>query len=249
MPFHCRLPALTLLCAAALHPAAALAQWSGSVSAVSEYRYRGTALSDGKPSLQAGVAYDAGAGWYAGGFAAATRLAGRGGAQLLAYGGRAGRLANGMSWDAGLSAVRLTRDGHGNGRDYGQDYGNYEELYAGLSRGGAGGGVTARASWSPRYGASEARTLYCEVDAGIALLDEVDAFVHAGTLRALSGRRPPQRADLRIGLSARFGAFGVQLAWLRDNHRPAYFQSSAGAYGYARQPSPQAVIVSVSRGF
>jgi uncharacterized protein (TIGR02001 family) len=241
MPFRRRCHSLTLFCAVALQPAIACAQWSGSVTAVSEYRYRGTSFSDGKPSVQAGLAYDAGGGWYAGGFGASTRLAGRGGAQLLAYGGRAGRLANGMSWDAGISTVRVTRDVVG--------YGRYEELYAGLSRGGADGGVTARASWSPRYAGGEARTLYCEVDASTALFGRVDAFLHAGTLRTLSGPRPPQRTDLRVGLSARFGAFGLQVAYLRDNHRPAYTSSYATPYPYGPQPSPHAVVVSVSRGF
>ncbi|GGX89347.1 TorF family putative porin [Pseudoduganella dura] len=213
------------------YPATAFAQWSGSITAASEYRYRGTDFSDGKPSLQAGVAYDAGSGWYAGGFGASTRLADRGGTQLLAYGGYARRLANGLAWDAGISTVQVTQD----------EYGSYQELYAGLSRGGANGGVSARMSWSPRYAGGEARTLYCELDASTALSGKVDAFFHAGTLRTLSGPRPPQRADLRAGVAARFGAFGLQVAYVRNNHRPAY--------RYAPAPSPHAVIVSVSQGF
>jgi uncharacterized protein (TIGR02001 family) len=225
-------PALiALLGVAALYPAAAFAQWSGSVSAVSEYRYRGVDLSDGKASLQAGAAYDASGGWYAGGFAASTRLAGRGGTQLVAYGGFARRLPGGLAWDVGVSTVRVTQD----------EYGAYQELYAGLSRGSADGGISARLSWSPRYAGGETRTLYCELDASTALAGRLDVFVHAGTLRTLSGPRLAQRSDLRAGVSARFGATGLQVAYLRNKHR--------ASYRYGPQPSPHAVSISVSRVF
>lgn len=242
---------ISLLCAAALQPATAFAQWSGSVAAASEYRYRGIDLSEGKPSVQAGAAYDAG-GWYAGGFAAGTRLNGRRGAQVLAYAGHAQRLANGLAWDAGINVVRGRRT----------VYGNYNELYAGVSRGGTDGSMSGRLSWSPRYGTGDARTLYGEIDAGTALGETFDAFLHVGTLRTLSGPRPPQRSDLRAGIAARLGAFGVQLAYARNNHRayayadpgsipypPAYPPVSAPAYGQGPQPSRHALILSVSMGF
>jgi uncharacterized protein (TIGR02001 family) len=221
-----------------LHPRTAFAQWSGSVAAMSEYRFRGSDLSDGKPSVQAGLAFDAQGGWYAGAFGAYTRLAGRGGAQTVAYAGHARQLANGLAVDAGVSVARATQDA----------YGDYRELYAGVSRAGASGGLSARVSWSPRYryAGSEARTLYGEIDASTALSDRFDAFIHAGTLRTLSGPRPPQRSDLRAGISMRAGAFGLQLAYLRNNHRAAYYPST---YGYGPEPSRHAVVVSVSRGF
>lgn len=225
-----------LLCGALLHPAVAFAQWSGSLTAMSEYRYRGTDFSEGKPSVQAGVAYD-GDGWYAGGFAAGTRAYGRRGAQLLAYAGHARRLASGMAWDAGISTVRTTNGG----------YGNYHELYAGVARGGAAGSASARVSWSPRYAGGDARTLYGEVDAGTAVTERVDAFFHAGLLRTLSGPRAPQRADVRAGLSARLGTFGAQVAYVRNNHRAGYTGPYAGYYG--PPPPRHAVILSVSRGF
>lgn len=230
-------PLVLVLGALAMHPAA-FAQWSGSVTAVSEYRYRGMDFSDGKPSVQGGVAYDGSGGWYAGAFGAMTRLNGRRGAQVVAYGGRARRLDNGLAWDAGFSAVHGTQQG----------YGDYQELYAGLSHAGTDGGMSARLSWSPRYYGSEARTLYGEIDASTALAAGIDVFIHIGTLHTLSGPRQPQRADLRTGLSGRIGAFGVQVAWVRNNHRAAPYRS-ADPYGYDARPSRQALVVSVSRGF
>jgi hypothetical protein len=79
------------------------------------------------------------------------------------------------------------------------------------------------------------------IDASTALAGRVDAFIHAGTLRTLSGPRLPQRSDLRAGVSARFGAMGLQVAYVRNNHR--------AAYQYGPQPSAHAVLVSVSQGF
>jgi len=64
-------PAPALLAAAALLPTlspAAAQVVSGEAGIVSDYRYRGVSLSNGKPALQAGVELDGGAGFYLGGF-------------------------------------------------------------------------------------------------------------------------------------------------------------------------------------
>ena len=54
-------------CALALLIASpACAQVSGSVTLLSDFRYRGTSLSDGLPTVQATVAVDRGDGWYGG---------------------------------------------------------------------------------------------------------------------------------------------------------------------------------------
>lgn len=226
-----RVPALILVTVAtALCSSAALAQWSGSVNAMSEYRYRGAAFSEGKPSVQAGVAYDGDGGWYVGGFGARTRLAGRYGTHLVAYGGYARRLQDGLAWDAGISTSSFTR----------AEFGSYRELYAGLSSTGARGGMSARLSWSPRYYGDDTRTLYAEFDASTPLGERFDLFVHAGTLRTLSGPRPPQRSDVRAGVSARFGNVSAQLA---------YERGSRVAYRYGPDATSHALIASVGYGF
>jgi uncharacterized protein (TIGR02001 family) len=63
--------AALLLCAAAQ---SATAQLSGTLSAVSDYRYRGVTFSDRRPAAQAGLAYDDPSGWYAGAFGSTVRL-------------------------------------------------------------------------------------------------------------------------------------------------------------------------------
>src|SRR5262245_12059716 len=42
------------------------AELSATISAVSDYRYRGITFSDGGPAVQAGLTYDDPTGWYAG---------------------------------------------------------------------------------------------------------------------------------------------------------------------------------------
>lgn len=61
--------ALILAAAPALAAAEeAASPWSGSLAAVSDYRYRGYSLSDEQPALQAELTYTTGGGWYADAF-------------------------------------------------------------------------------------------------------------------------------------------------------------------------------------
>src|SRR6266508_589758 len=59
----------------ALFASVAAAQISGTVNLVSDYRYRGTSLSDDKPAAQLGLTYDDASGWYAGLSASTVRYA------------------------------------------------------------------------------------------------------------------------------------------------------------------------------
>src|SRR5438552_816935 len=66
-----RAVATLALCACA---GSAAAQLSGTLSGVSDYRYRGNTLTHRLPAAQAGVAYDNPHGWYAGAFGSTVRL-------------------------------------------------------------------------------------------------------------------------------------------------------------------------------
>src|SRR5574337_1016402 len=103
----------------------AWAQLSGSLGIVSDYRYRGVSLSDGKPAAQLGVAYDGAGGWYAGAFASTADFGrpARADVQLLPYAGYADSLFPGLAWAVGLSYAAFLRS---------HDY-DYPELYWGLA--------------------------------------------------------------------------------------------------------------------
>src|SRR5262245_32129023 len=90
--------AALLLCVAAQE---APAQLSGTLTGVTDYRYRGVTFSDRRPAAQAGLTYDDPSGWYAGAFGSTLRLhpPGRPDSrfQSIVYGGYAMRLDSGVS--------------------------------------------------------------------------------------------------------------------------------------------------------
>ena len=97
------------------------AQVSGSLTLVSDYRYRGVSLSDEQPATQASVAYDHSSGWYAGVFGSTVDLASqsRRDLQLLSYVGYARRAHPGLSWEVGAGYSAFAGAG---GYDYPEVY-------------------------------------------------------------------------------------------------------------------------------
>jgi uncharacterized protein (TIGR02001 family) len=196
--------ALPAVLAAAAPPARA--QWSASVSAMSDYRFRGVSLSDHKPDLRAGIAYDGRAGWYGGAALTRVELGPEGArAQLLGYAGLSRRWSADWAWDAGITATHFVADA---------DY-DYAELYAGV----LGRNLQARVYASPTYFGRHSRSLYAELDAQWPLSRWWSAQAHAGRLAA-SGRG--QRSDWRVGLRRGFDAAQVQLDWSSAGHGGPY---------------------------
>jgi uncharacterized protein (TIGR02001 family) len=183
------------------------AQTSGNLQLVSEYAVRGISLSAGHPAVQLRIDHDIEDGWYAGGFASPATLGGRSQAQLIFYGGRAGRLASGLSWDAGISRTAFLRD-----RGY-----DYTEFHAGLALDRA----SVRLFLSPAYYGEE-RTAYLDLNAFHPLDDRLRLTFHAGVLHTFGAYAGPRdRTDLRIGLASTFGDCTVQVGWqalLRAEH-------------------------------
>ncbi len=234
---------LLLGLACALSAPAALAQISGSLAVLSDYRLRGLSLSDGRAAPQLTLNYDSDAGWYAGAMASHATLEGTGSAQLVAYGGYARRLAGGLGWEAGAAQSVFTR----------ASAANYVEAYAGLS----GEQVSARLYYSPRYFGRPVQTLYAEANGFLRLGDALRLVGHAGLLHAWggddqAGALPGQRADYRLGLAAQFGAIDLQLARVT---RAAYRAPDYAGYpSYAGDPPyrgrrPRAFVLSAAYSF
>ncbi len=188
---------LSLACAGA----PACAQTSGNLTLVSEYTVRGISLGAGRPAVQLRIDHDAPGGWYAGGFVSPAVLAGPDGnreqAELIVYGGRAGRLPSGLSWDAGISRASFTRDG---------GYG-YTELHAGLALDRA----SLRLFLSPAYYGDEG-SAYLDLNAFHPLDDKLRLNFHAGVLHIFGySGEAGNRADLRVALAATLGDCTLQL--------------------------------------
>ena len=177
---------------------AAHAQVSGSVGAVSDYRYRGYSLSAGDPTLQAGIAWDGASGAYAGLFASGVRHGGSGDTLWIPYAGYARRDRQGRSWDIGVRYSHFADAG----------YFDYPELHVGVSF----RHVALRVHYAHEYfgGASSA---YVGIDGDVPLAERLRLLLHAGAAHALDGGGEGSRDDARIGLSWTSRACDVTMTW------------------------------------
>lgn len=213
----------------------ACAQVSGSFALVSDYRFRGVSLSDGRPAAQLGVAYDHADGWYAGAFASSVRFGPRAGpdAQVLSYFGYARRLRSGLSWDLGAGYAAFT------GRfDY-----DYPEFHVGLASERLG----ARISYAPRYFGEDAAVVYAQVDGAHELSERLRLLGHLGWTRrddagATGFRWRQPRLDARIGIGLTLRGCDLQLAWVTG-------RGEAGRSAAAGRSDRSTWVVSVSRAW
>jgi uncharacterized protein (TIGR02001 family) len=193
--------------AAMLLAGPALAQWSGSVGADSDYRFRGESLGGGRPTLRLGANYDAAGGWYAGASATQTQLTpGERYAQVLAYVGHVHRLGPAASVEVGLTRSVFVKE-----RGY-----DFAEAYAGLLL----SSVSVRLALSPDYFGQHMRTAYLDGNASLPLAGRARVLAHAGVLVPLSNAPSPAapdahraRADLRTGVAWDIGSVGLELTW------------------------------------
>ena len=207
---------------ALLIAAPACAQVSGSVSVLSDYRYRGASLSDGRPALQVQAGYDFAHGVYAGLLLASVRVEEGGGteAMAVAYVGRTGPLPRDWHWDAGAQYAAFLRS-----HEY--DHG---ELYAGIGTRNAG----VRLHYADAY-FGRGPAWYAEWDARHAMSDRWHLVAHAGMTWIDQGRTSHRLGDWTVGLGMTLGEHEVQLLWNGADGSPHY--RSIPGYGEHDGPS------------
>jgi uncharacterized protein (TIGR02001 family) len=112
--------------------AAAQAELTGTVTAVSDYDFRGQSLSAKDPALQGSIDWAAASGFYVGAWASNIDFGDGydGDIELDLYGGFAGEIEGGMGWDVGLVWYTYPGSSSSNTRSKIEDY---PELYAGIS--------------------------------------------------------------------------------------------------------------------
>jgi uncharacterized protein (TIGR02001 family) len=231
--------AALVLCACA---SGAAAQLSGTLTGVSDYRYRGSTLTDKRPAAQVGFAYDDPKGWYAGVFGSTVRLKPPGGPssyfQAIAYGGYATHVTEGLSVEVGGDYAAFAEA---------SDL-NYGEVFLGA----ATDSVNARVYYSPRYFGESSSAAYGEINATQPLVDRVRLFLHGGYLNyryeSPYGLVPPhnegtQRVfDGRVGVRIDFDPFQLEIAWVGvSNHVATYLITGT--------TSPNGVVASLSLSF
>lgn len=204
---------------------------SGSVSAVSNYRYRGVSLSHNDPAAQVALAYDDPLGWYAGAFASTVRLGepASSEAQGIAFAGYARTTPMGATFEGGVVYSGFTGP-----RSYA-----YLDLLAGVTY----DRVSARVHYSPNYYGRGADAVYGEIDAAYRLREHVQLSAHAGALwtnaRDVYGGTLDPVFDARVGFVFDFERFNVQVSWVGIS------QASLG-YGITGVRSRNGPVASVS---
>ena len=176
-----------------------------SLTAESDFIFRGVSLTDGKPTASASLDYDSPDGWYAGGSATAVELySSKRQAALFGYFGYAQRTVSGLSWEIGATGAHFAADSR-------YDYG---EAFAGF----IAQGWNARVYLSPSYFGSGVRTLYAELNGAAPLAGSWRLFAHVGALSPISGGEATDsrraRFDARLGVSTTIGPAEWRFAWV-----------------------------------
>jgi uncharacterized protein (TIGR02001 family) len=194
----------------------ASAQVSGSLSLVSDYRFRGESLSDEQPAAQLSVAYDHPSGWYAGAFGSTIQLANQSNRnlQVLSYAGYARRAASGLSWELGADYSVFSGL---------SDY-DYAEVYSGI----ASDNVSGRIYYAPDYFGQGAGTVYAELNGARRFQNRLRLLGHIGVLRHSSANAATDgsdrsRFDVQTGVGIDLNKASIQLAWVATrNTNTAY---------------------------
>jgi uncharacterized protein (TIGR02001 family) len=200
-------PSLFLACGVAF------AQAGGSIAFLSDYRYRGVSLSDDRPTLRLALNYDHPSGWFGGASLTGVTLGlnNRRQLQVLGYGGYAGRLPDGLGWEAGATGIHFSVDSR---------Y-DYYEVFAGLN----GERWNMRLHYSADYFGRGARTVYGEFNVGLPLSPMVRAMAHVGALQQLGGVHAEGRdlnLDGSLGLAVGRDAWEVRLEWVAGDRSAIY---------------------------
>jgi uncharacterized protein (TIGR02001 family) len=173
----------------------AAAQLSGNFALLSDYRYRGVSLSDRRPAIQAGIAYDHSSGLYGGAQASTVHIEGADSSLSgEGYLGFAYALSRSVSLDLGAARYFYP---------YSETHGSYDynDAYAGVSV----DNVHARLHYSDKYYGRDVEAWYAEISGSLQLMDTLALVAHVGYLtrygqRSYPGAPPTSQWDGKLGL-------------------------------------------------
>jgi uncharacterized protein (TIGR02001 family) len=205
--------------------AAAQAELTGTVTAVSDYDFRGISLSAKDPALQGSIDWAAANGFYVGAWASNIDYGPGvdGDVEVDLYGGFAGEIEGGMGWDVGL--VYYTYPGSDDVKDY-------PELYVGVSY----QWLELKQWYSNDLSGSDEDGFYTEANASFELPANFGLNLHLGYNYGDAFDSPDpdfkdsEYMDYSIGVGYTLSHFDFELKWVdNDLDDDAYFYSEADA--------------------
>jgi len=217
---------------------ATFAQISGDVSLLSDYRFRGESLTEGRPAAQASLAYDHASGLFLGALISNVHIeptANGLGGQL--YGGYARPFGDHKSWEVGAVTYLFPRPSAP------PDY-DYSEVFVGTSM----NPFSARIYYSADYFHSGARTIYSELNTEQPLNEQVALLGHVGYLQTGSPRRSSSverggsQLDFMAGISWNIASFNFEFGLTGTGSRRDTCPAGTGHCNTA-------AVVSISRFF
>lgn len=207
------LAAIVLMGSAAM----AQAEVTGTVTAVSDYRFRGVSLTSKDPALQGSIDWASEGGFYAGAWASNIDYGNAfdGNIELDLYGGFAGETEGGLGYDVGL-VWYLYPDSDGSASKF--EIKDYPELYAGVTYKFLEGKVW----YSNDNSGSDEDSFYLEGNASFELPASFALNLHAGYYwgdyfdSPDSDFKDSDYMDYSIGVGYTLGNFDLELKWM-DN--------------------------------
>lgn len=192
----------------AMASAANAGDFSSTVTAVSDYDFRGISLSSTDPALQASVDYAAENGAYAGAWVSNFDYGSSydGHLELDLYGGIAGETGSGLGWDVGF--VWYSYPGSSSSATKSKVY-DYPEIYGSISK----GAFKLKQWYTNDYSGSDLDEYYTELGASFELPSGFTLNLHAGYnagdgIKASFGK---EFVDYSAGVTHGLGNFTVGL--------------------------------------
>lgn len=207
-----RYPTALLAAGLLFAAAAANAEVSYTVTAVSDYDFRGVSLSAKDPALQASIDYAHDSGFYAGAWASNIDYGSDidGDIELDLYLGYAGETEGGMGWDVGI-VWYMYPDSSSDVLNGISSISDYPEIYAGVSF----GPVELKQWYTDDYGGSGLGAMYTELNYGFELPADFGLNLHLGYnydngIKASAGET---YFDFAVGVSRTVGNFDLELKY------------------------------------
>jgi len=166
---------LTAAVALLVSGTATAGEFSSTITATTDYDFRGVSLSAKDPALQASLDWAAENGFYVGAWASNIDYGSDydGDVELDLYGGYSGETSAGVGWDVG--GVWYTYPGSSSSATKSKIE-DYPELWAGISY----GVFSAKQWWAIDYGGGSADALYTEGNLAFELPANFTLGLHAG---------------------------------------------------------------------